>query len=494
MQFPAKVPMNLRILSLATVLAATTLVTGCAMEEAEAGEAAYPAEQPPIGYTPPPRTRVADNVPSAQPVPPPPVYGQGPEGAPAGDYANDAVAGGDEVAIGAADDGQGDGDGYSDTDPAALSDFHSTLEPYGTWTEDPTYGTVWVPSSSVVGQDFTPYVSAGHWTYDDDYAWVSDYDWGWAPFHYGRWAYVAGPGWEWIPGRAYAGAWVSWRYGVGDWGYVGWAPLPPTWCWRGGRAVGVGFVGRAPYAFVGTGQLFAPSIGARVIGGAQVGVIAGHTRPYVPASPTVGSGRVAAHPGVGGPPPSDLHISPSAMTAASVNNRGLTQARAFSRPSTAVAMGARAPQGSSAMAMRSSPGAWSEGRAGAPVYRSSSPAAYGSSSTASHFGGRFGGGFAGSAAASPPMRAPAYSPNGAAARPYFGSTARSSAPVSSFRSVSPSTSFRSAPSYRAPSYSSGGYRGGAASSGGFHSGGSSFHGGGGGGGFHGGGGGHGGHR
>ena len=40
---------------------------------------------------------------------------------------------------------------------------------------------------TVVGADFTPYVSAGHWTYDDDYVWVSDYDWGWLAFHFGRW-------------------------------------------------------------------------------------------------------------------------------------------------------------------------------------------------------------------------------------------------------------------------------------------------------------------
>ena len=97
---------------------------------------------------------------------------------------------------------------------------------------------------------------------------------------------AAGPGWEWIPGREYAGAWVSWRYGVDDWAYVGWAPLAPTWCWRGGVAVGIGFVPRAPYAFVGTGELFAPRVGARVVVGAQVGAIASHTRPYVPASPS----------------------------------------------------------------------------------------------------------------------------------------------------------------------------------------------------------------
>jgi len=81
----------------------------------------------------------------------------------------------------------------------------TTLDPYGNWVEDATYGTAWVPSPTVVGDDFTPYQTAGHWAYDDDYVWVSEYSWGWAPFHYGRWVYVGGVGWEWIPGRTYAG-------------------------------------------------------------------------------------------------------------------------------------------------------------------------------------------------------------------------------------------------------------------------------------------------
>ncbi len=126
-------------------------------------------------------------------------------------------------------------DEYSDSDPSALTDFRGALDPYGSWQDDPNYGTVWTPSPSVVGDDFAPYVSGGHWTYDDydNWSWVSDYDWGWAPFHYGRWAYL-GTRWGWIPGRRYAGAWVSWRTGYDGYDYLGWAPLPPAWGWRGG--------------------------------------------------------------------------------------------------------------------------------------------------------------------------------------------------------------------------------------------------------------------
>src|SRR5262249_7908557 len=102
----------------------------------------------------------------------------------------------------------GEADEYADADPAALTDFRTSLHPYGTWVEAEPYGTVWVPSDTVVGTDFVPYVSAGHWTYADDYVWVSDYEWGWAPFHYGRWVYAAPRAhWVWIPGRVYSGAW-----------------------------------------------------------------------------------------------------------------------------------------------------------------------------------------------------------------------------------------------------------------------------------------------
>src|SRR3984957_14695181 len=100
-----------------------------------------------------------------------------------GDDANDTVAihapPVQDVQIGV------EGDSYADTDPSALTDYRSTLDPYGTWVDDPNYGTVWVPNADQVGSDFTPYVSAGHWTYDDedDYVWISDYAWGWAPFH-----------------------------------------------------------------------------------------------------------------------------------------------------------------------------------------------------------------------------------------------------------------------------------------------------------------------
>lgn len=458
---------------LAAVAVSIPFATGCAAEEEEM-QVEYPQ---PVGYTPPPGAAAAQG-PTLQTVDSAALAPQGAQAAP-------AAATGEQIVVGA------DADGYEDTDPAALTDFRSTLDPYGTWREDPTYGTVWAPSPSVVGSDFTPYMTAGHWVYDDDYVWVSDYDWGWAPFHYGRWVYVAGYGWEWIPGRVYAGAWVSWRYGWDDWAYVGWAPLPPVWYWRGGYAVGLGFVPVAPYAFVGSGDVFAPAVATRVIVGAQAGVVASHTRPFVPAQPTV-NGRVPATPRVGGPPPQVLHIAPSAIVRAPASNRGLMQARAYSRPSTAASLGARVPQSYGSRTW-TAPSAWSRApSAGSALAR---PMPRGFNSGWSH--------------GPVPYTPPSYG----GARPSYGSPP-------AFHGYSGGSA--SAPSYHPPSGSFGGYRGGTGYfhgggggssapsggsfrsggssgvshgggfSGGFHGGGGGFHGGGGG--FHGGGGGRGGHR
>lgn len=124
--------------------------------------------------------------------------------------------------------------GYSDTDPTAVTIYNAELQPYGVWVTDGRWGTVWVPNSTVVGADFAPYQTSGHWelTADDEWLWVSDYSWGYIPFHYGRWVWIENTGWAWIPGRAYAPAWVVWR--TGSLGYIGWAPMPPAYYWSGG--------------------------------------------------------------------------------------------------------------------------------------------------------------------------------------------------------------------------------------------------------------------
>jgi hypothetical protein len=373
------------------VAAALPILAGCGEDEYTREPAAFP--EPAVGYDSTPRqlmgAAAASEAPPAYPAPQ--VQGGAPQQAvPPGEVTLDDSQPGAEA-------GYGPQDQYADTDPSALSDFRSTLDPYGQWTDDPTYGTVWVPSQDVVGSDFTPYATAGHWTYDDDYTWVSDYDWGWAPFHYGRWVYSNPYGWGWIPGRTYAGAWVNWRYGYGEWGYVGWGPMAPTWGWRGGMAVGLGFVPRVPYGFVGCNDLFQTGLRSRMVGGSQVGTVAQHTRPYQGASPTV-NGRVAANPHVNGPPPSMLGIPSNSIAHGGTANRGVVQARAFAHAGTATAMGGHAP---TASASRVAGGVAGRG------YGAAGP---------SHFGGRLGSGFSGSAQ----NLGRGYGGYSMGARPYYG--------------------------------------------------------------------------
>jgi len=190
-----------------------------------------------------------------------------------------------------------------DTDPSALTTFRPALDPYGAWVTDSRYGTVWVPNRDVVGADFAPYVSRGHWalTADDDWIWVSDYPFGWAVFHYGRWVWISGSGWSWVPGRTYANAWVVWRVPTAGYAYVGWAPMPPTWGWRSGYAFGLYYSPPLPYVFCPSAYVFDYRVHYHIVRDRHlVHDIAGHTHVYptpyrAPAQPSL---RTAATPGV----------------------------------------------------------------------------------------------------------------------------------------------------------------------------------------------------
>ncbi len=131
----------------------------------------------------------------------------------------------------------------------------SDMDGYGTWSEVPDYGPVWVPT---VQPGWAPY-RVGRWVYEPYYGWtwVSDEPWGWAPYHYGRW-FVYGGSWAWWPGPVYgayrpvwAPAYVSFfgfgggvGFGAGfggGFGSIGWLPIGPGdyfhpwWGGYGGR-------------------------------------------------------------------------------------------------------------------------------------------------------------------------------------------------------------------------------------------------------------------
>jgi hypothetical protein len=113
---------------------------------------------------------------------------------------------------------------------------YSDLDDYGTWNEEPTYGSVWYPNSVPVG--WAPY-SYGYWNWVGPWGWTwIDYSpWGFAPYHYGRWMYGGGR-WGWCPGPIYArpcygpafvgflgGFHAGFGFGFGVGGGVGWFPL-----------------------------------------------------------------------------------------------------------------------------------------------------------------------------------------------------------------------------------------------------------------------------
>lgn len=104
--------------------------------------------------------------------------------------------------------------------PEEVRPYYGELSTQGRWDVDAEYGTVWYPTG--VSADWRPYYD-GYWSYGPGgYFWVSNEPWGWAPYHYGNWQWNASHRWCWVPGRVFAGAWVSWSWGSLN---VGWAPL-----------------------------------------------------------------------------------------------------------------------------------------------------------------------------------------------------------------------------------------------------------------------------
>ncbi|MCS6902186.1 MAG: hypothetical protein RMJ98_21360 [Myxococcales bacterium] len=253
-------------------------------------------------------------------------------------------------------------DEFEDTDPSALTDFRPYLDPYGTWVEDPTYGWVWIPAKTYVGEDFAPYVTAGHWALDtdDNWVWVSDYDdtFGWVVFHYGRWVWVSGSGWVWIPGRRYAPAWVVWRVGDPGYDYIGWAPMPPTFYWRAGVVIWLDIYPPAPYVFCSTRYVFHHHVHHHIVSRDQVSVIASRTRPHgLPSGHSLQRALATPHRG---PSVSSGHIPsdavPSSKYISKPEHAHFASPRGMNRlPIRATQSPSWAPQGDRPLAPQGSP-------------------------------------------------------------------------------------------------------------------------------------------
>lgn len=331
-----------------------------------------------------------------------------------------------------------------DSDPSALTTFRPALDPYGAWVNDSSYGTVWVPNRAVVGEDFAPYVSRGHWalTADDDWIWESDYPFGWAVFHYGRWVWIAGHGWAWVPGRTYANAWVVWRTPYAGYDYIGWAPMPPTWGFYNGFAFGVWYSPPLPYVFCPSRYAFDYRVHYHIVRDrVLVRDIAAHSRVYptpyhAPAAPSV---RSAAAPGV----------RPPAMTTSAVPRGPSTMAARI--PPSAVPAARTLP---STSALRLSGSHIASSSYGRPSPSSSTARIYSSSSSMSPSARR-------SFTSDPARRVTPSSPWPTSSREYSSSPTRlappSASPSRGFSTplrAAPSRSFstpvRPAPSFSAP--------------------------------------------
>jgi hypothetical protein len=168
--------------------------------------------------------------------------------------------------------------------------FHDHLAHYGTWMTHSRWGAVWRPGN---GRGFRPYRDGGHWEDTDDYGtvWVSDYSWGDIPFHYGRWVYDPDDGWIWVPGYVWAPAWVIWRAGEGN---IGWLPMPPWSAYDGygdfpdDWSDGYGYADNGfsedafdnLWCFIGADDLYAPGISYYVIGSRHYSDFIGRTKGW----------------------------------------------------------------------------------------------------------------------------------------------------------------------------------------------------------------------
>ena len=211
----------------------------------------------------------------------------------------------------AADSDNNENDGVAQQ--RATQEFSPRLEPYGRWVDDPWYGRVWVPARSVVGSEFVPYSTGGHWelTQDDAWLWASDYPFGAITFHYGRWVWASGGVWGWVPGYVYAPAWVDFH--VGAVGYIGWAPLGPSHVWRHGAFLSVGLWQPAPVVYCPTQYVFVRSMPRYLIRDrVQVRSISAQTHVYRPTR-YAGGGRVTYL--ARGPSPAEAHIPRDALPA-----------------------------------------------------------------------------------------------------------------------------------------------------------------------------------
>lgn len=97
---------------------------------------------------------------------------------------------------------------------------------YGEWHYHDLLGYVWQPhmNNYYPSSPWRPMVF-GYWSeVSSQLFWVPDEPWGWVPYHLGVWHWDKQKGWLWIPGSAFAPAWVQWNFFFGG-SLFAWHPL-----------------------------------------------------------------------------------------------------------------------------------------------------------------------------------------------------------------------------------------------------------------------------
>lgn len=140
---------------------------------------------------------------------------------------------------------------------AVISFAERFADPYGEWVWSDLYGHAWRPHLADT-DGWWPF-RLGSWReVEGRMFWVPAEPWGWVPYHLGLWHWDKKRGWAWIPGSAFAPAWVAWSYcadagyfrplSLRDWSrafarrhFAGWSALPcdPSFGWRSADAGGV---------------------------------------------------------------------------------------------------------------------------------------------------------------------------------------------------------------------------------------------------------------
>ncbi len=112
---------------------------------------------------------------------------------------------------------------------------------YGEWLWHDLYGLVWKPylGYHYPYNPWRPY-TYGQWTeMNGQMFWIPQEPWGWVPYHLGIWTWDKKKGWLWLPGNAFAPAWVEWSFLFGG-SLFCWNPIYP-WSWLNQTLVAVGF-------------------------------------------------------------------------------------------------------------------------------------------------------------------------------------------------------------------------------------------------------------